>query len=126
MMLSLGFFANLIRFMAGGVVNTSFTYCVYLCLVNVFEYQIAYALSFLGGILFSYWFNAVVVFKVSLSWKGLFSFPVVYLAQYFLSAGLLSFFVLHLGFSPSTAPLAIIVFTIPVTFVLSRWILRRK
>ena len=67
-----------------------------------------------------------VVFKTAISWKGLFAFPLVYLVQYLLSAMLLSVFVERLDIPQSIAPLTVIVLTIPVTFVLTRWLLRRS
>ena len=117
---------DLMKFLIGGVINTAFTYCLYLSLQVILAYQVAYAVAFACGIVFSYWFNAMVVFKTAISWKGLFAFPLVYLVQYLLSAMLLSVFVERLGMSQSIAPLTVIVLTIPVTFVLTRWLLRRS
>lgn len=117
--------ADLIKFLIGGCINTIFTYCLYLGLQVALAYQVAYAVAFACGIVFSYWFNAVIVFKTAISWKGLFAFPLVYLVQYLLSAVLLSVFVERLGISQSVAPLTVIVLTIPATFVLTRWFLRR-
>ena len=117
---------DLIKFLIGGVINTAFTYCLYLSLQVILAYQVAYAVAFACGIVFSYWFNAMVVFKTAISWKGLFAFPLVYLVQYLLSAMLLSVFVERLDIPQSIAPLTVIVLTIPVTFVLTRWLLRRS
>ena len=117
---------DLIKFLIGGVINTAFTYCLYLSLQVILAYQVAYAVAFACGIVFSYWFNAMVVFKTAISWKGLFAFPLVYLVQYLLSAMLLSVFVERLDIPLSIAPLTVIVLTIPVTFVLTRWLLRRS
>ena len=118
-------FADLIKFVVGGGINTAFTYGLYLGLQVIMPYQVAYALAFATGIVFSYWFNATIVFKTPISWKGAFSFPLVYLAQYLLSAVLLSVFVEQLGIAQSIAPLIVIIVTIPITFVLTRWFLRR-
>lgn len=116
---------DIFKFVIGGGINTAFTYCLYFCLQMVFAYQLAYALAFATGIVFSYWYNAVVVFKTPLTWGGFFAFPLVYLAQYLLSAGLLSVFVEQLGFLQSIALLAILPLTVPITFALSRWLLRQ-
>ena len=116
---------DLIKFVIGGGINTVFTYCLYLGLQVILAYQVAYAVAFAFGIVFSYWFNAMVVFKTAISWKGLFAFPLVYLVQYLLSAVLLSVFVERLDIPQSVAPLTVIVLTIPVTFMLTRWFLRR-
>ena len=116
---------DLIKFVIGGGINTAFTYCLYFGLQVILQYQVAYALAFATGIVFSYWFNAMIVFKTPISWKGFFSFPLVYLIQYLLSAGLLSVLVERLAIPQNIAPLFVIFLTIPITFVLTRWFLRR-
>lgn len=116
---------DLIKFVIGGGINTAFTFALYYGLQIVLPYQVAYALAFATGIVFSYWFNATIVFRTPVSWKGFFAFPLVYLAQYLLSAVLLSAFVERLDIPQGVAPLFVIVVTIPVTFVLTRWFLRR-
>lgn len=118
-------FTDLIKFVIGGGINTAFTFALYYGLQIVLLYQVAYALAFATGIVFSYWFNATIVFRKPVSWKGFFAFPLVYLAQYLLSAVLLSVFVERFGIAQGVAPLVVIVVTIPVTFVLTRWFLRR-
>lgn len=116
---------DMIKFVIGGGINTAFTYCLYFGLQIILPYQVAYALAFATGIVFSYWFNATIVFKIPIRWKGFFVFPLVYLVQYLLSAVLLSVFVERLGIPQSVAPLVVIVLTIPITFGLTRWFLRR-
>jgi len=116
---------DLIKFVIGGGINTAFTFGLYFGLQVIMPYQVAYALAFATGIVFSYCFNAAIVFKTPISWKGFFAFPMVYLVQYLLSAVLLTVFVERLGIPQSIAPLVVIVVTIPVTFVLTRWFLSR-
>lgn len=117
---------NLVKFVIGGVINTAFTFFLYLSLQIVLPYQVAYAVAFAVGIVFSYWFNAIIVFKTHISWKGFFAFPLVYLVQYLISAMLLGFFVERVGVPQRFAPLIVIALTIPITFVLTRWYLRRS
>jgi putative flippase GtrA len=116
---------HLIKFVIGGGINTVFTYGLYFGLQVLMPYQVAYAFAFAAGIAFSYWFNATIVFKTPISWRSFLTFPLAYVIQYLLSAVLLSVFVERLGIHQSIAPLAVIVLTIPVTFVLTRWLLRR-
>jgi putative flippase GtrA len=113
-----------VRFFGGGLINTGMTYALYFALQMLFFYQIAYALAYLAGIAFSYWFNSVIVFKTKLNWKSLLNYPLVYIAQYCVSALLLGAFIERLDISPKFAPLIVLVATIPLTFFMSRWILR--
>lgn len=75
-------------------------------------------------VLLSYWLNCHFVFKVRMSLKGLLRFPLVYVVQYLV--GLLLMFVLveKLAVPKLLAPLLVIVVTVPLTFVLSRALLR--
>lgn len=117
---------DLVKFVIGGVINTAFTFFLYLISQIILPYQVAYAVAFAVGIVFSYWFNAIIVFKTHISWKGFFAFPLVYLVQYLISAMLLGFFVERVGVPQRFAPLIVIALTIPITFVLTRWYLRRS
>ncbi|MEG2029340.1 MAG: GtrA family protein [Janthinobacterium sp.] len=115
-----------LRFLAGGLLNTGLTYSLYFLLQKLFFYQLAYAIAYATGIVFSYWFNARIVFRTPLSWKGLMTYPLVYVVQYGSSALLLGIFIERLGIPPALAPLLVLVLMIPLTFFLSRWILRGR
>jgi len=112
-----------IRFLVGGGINTAFTYGIYLILMLFVHYQIAYLIAYIVGVVFAYWFNAVIVFKVPLSWKGLFSYPIIYIIQYTISAFLLKIFVETLQIDKIFAPLMIIIIMIPLTYVLNKYVL---
>jgi len=114
-----------LRFIIGGGINTAFTYGFYLMLNTLLGYQMAYFLAYAMGVIFSYWFNAVVVFRVPLSWKGLFSYPIVYVIQYAASALLLGGLVEIAGVSMVLAPLAVTVVMVPLTYAMSRIVLSR-
>jgi putative flippase GtrA len=88
------------------------------------SYQKSYVIAYVSGIIFSYLFNAHVVFNVKKSWKGLMAYPLVYLLQYALGALLLSLMVEKLGIPEEFAPLLIIVLLLPVTYLLSKTILK--
>lgn len=113
-----------LRFVLGGGLNTGLSYGLYLLLHRWLPYQAAYALAYAAGIVFSYWFNARFVFHVPLSWRGLFAYPLVYLAQYLASAALLELLVAGVAVSAAFAPLLVSAVMLPLTFVMSRWVLR--
>jgi putative flippase GtrA len=62
-----------LRFLLGGGINTAFSYAVYLALNTIMTYQFAYFIAYTLGVVFAYWFNSGVVFRVPQSWKGLFA-----------------------------------------------------
>lgn len=111
------------RFLAAGGLNTVVTYLVYLALTHVIGYQIAYAIAYACGIVLSYWLNLRFVFKAEGNWRKFIRYPIVYAVQYGLSAVLLHVLVRDAGWRPALAPLVSIAATLPVTFVLSRWLL---
>ena len=110
----------------GGGVNTLLTYGLYLLLDRVFSYRLAFTASYIIGIIFAYFFNALLVFKSGLSLKKFLQFPLVYLVQYPLSIGMLEVFVQRLNVNTTIAPIFVLVIVTPVTFLLSRWILKGK
>jgi len=112
-----------LRFLFGGGINTAFTYCLYFALNLIMNYQLAYLLAYALGVVFAYWFNAVIVFKVTLSWKGFFAYPLVYVMQYCLSAFLLEVLVKVAHMDERLAPLLIVICMLPLTYMLSRYVL---
>jgi putative flippase GtrA len=113
-----------LRFVLGGALNTGLTYGLYLLLHQRLPYQVAYALAYVAGIVFAYGFNARFVFRVPLSWRGLFAYPLVYLVQYLASAVLLELLVTGMTMPAVFAPLLVSAVMLPLTFVMSRWVLR--
>jgi len=114
------------RFLVVGGINTAFSYCLYFLFNLGFHYQMAYGLAFVGSVLFSYWLNSRWVFRTEMNWKTFFSFPLVYVVQYGFGAVLLHLLVEMLGMSEWWSPLVVIILSVPVTFVLSRTILKGK
>ncbi len=111
------------RFLVGGAINTGFSYVLYLLLALALPYQLAYLLAYAAGVVFSYWFNAVVVFRVPLSWKGFLAFPVVYAVQYIISAMLLGLLVELLHVPHKLAPLAVAACMVPLSYLISKVVL---
>lgn len=116
---------QLASFVIGGAFNTGVTYLCYLGLHMLLSYQVAYLLAYAAGIVFSYCFNSLVVFRRPMSWRGLMAFPAVYLVQYAVSALILALIVEQFGVPAWWAPLAVSVLMLPLTYVLTRFVLNR-
>jgi putative flippase GtrA len=114
-----------LRFLIGGGINTIFTYGLYLLLNRLMGYQAAYFIAYFVGVIFSYWFNSTIVFRISLSWKGFFFYPIVYVVQYVASALLLGGLVEIADISMVLAPLVVTVVMVPLTYVMSQIVLSR-
>jgi putative flippase GtrA len=113
-----------LRFVTGGGINTLFTYGIYLVINMMLGYQVAYLISYFIGIIFAYWFNSVVVFRERLSWKVFFSYPLIYVVQYAVSALLLGSLVEIANVSEKFAPLMVAAGMVPITYIMNNLIFR--
>jgi putative flippase GtrA len=114
-----------LRFLIAGAINTAATYAIYLALLPLLDYTLAYTIAYLIGIVIAYLLNTAFVFRVTRTAATMATFPLVYLVQYLLGAVVLNLAVRGLGVSDKFALLASIAVTIPVTFFLSRALLHR-
>ena len=116
----------LVRFIITGGLNTAITYGIYLGLKEIVQYQAAYFIAYVLGVLFSYGMNALFVFRRRMSLKTFVRFPLVYIVQYVASAVLLEILVRWAAMSTTVAPIIAIVVTVPLTFLISRAIFTRR
>ena len=110
------------RFLLGGASTTLVSYAVYLVLLAFLPYLAAYWIAYAVGVAWSYLANTLFVFRQRPSLARALAFPLVYAIQ--LAAGSLLMIVLvqHLGLPAKVAPLLVVVLTLPLTYVASRWI----
>lgn len=114
------------RFLASGAFNTLVTYALYLILLNITSYKASYTITYIFGILLSYILNRHFVFKSTAGSRSILLYPLVYLAQYLVSMGVLWLWIDHLHFNEKAAPLIAIIITIPLTYLLSKAIFTKK
>lgn len=115
--------SKLIRFMISGSISTLFMWGIYIVFKEFYSYQLAYLLSYIFAIVFTYFLNTIYVFHKKISLKTFLSFPLIYVAQYGIGALLLEIFA-HFGFSLTYAPILIIILLLPLTFSLNKIVLR--
>ena len=118
--------AEALRFIVTGAVNTAATYALYLVLLPRAGYTLAYTLAYITGIVIAYLLNTRFVFRVHGTLASVALFPLVYVVQYALGIAALYLAVDRFDVPKRFALIASIVVTIPVTFVLSRLVLKRK
>lgn len=124
-MLSEVFDRPAVRYLIAGGINTLATYLLYLALLAVAPYPLAYSLSYGVGIVLSFVLNSRFVFRVPLRWRRLLQYPVVYVIQYGLGYVVLYAATDLLGMEPWFSPVVVVAITVPVSFVLTRWVLGR-
>ena len=112
-----------LRFLIMGGVNTFAAYVVYLLLLHWMRYELAYTIGYAVGIAMAYVLSAWFVFRTPMQKRSAARFPFVYLAQFLVSLGLLKIAVEIIQIAPWLALGFAVILTIPVTFLLSRWVL---
>ncbi len=117
---------ELVKFIVAGVVNNALTYLTYLLLLLVVSYQQAFLVTFILGILISYYLNSKFTFRRILTLNKFFFFSLLYVAQYLVSAYFLRLLIDDWSFSKAVAPLVILVINVPLSFLLVRLIIKAK
>ncbi|HFQ1705636.1 TPA: flippase GtxA [Staphylococcus aureus] len=118
--------AEILKFIIVGGINTLNYYVVYLLLLKLLhiEYMISHITGFLVAFVISYYLNCYFVYRVKPTWRKFISFPITQIVNVSLQTVLLYVFVSWLNLPAEIAPFAGLVNTIPITFVLSKWILK--
>ncbi|EOB6924261.1 flippase GtxA [Staphylococcus aureus] len=118
--------AEILKFIIVCGINTLNYYVVYLLLLKLLhiEYMISHITGFLVAFVISYYLNCYFVYRVKPTWRKFISFPITQIVNVSLQTVLLYVFVSWLNLPAEIAPFAGLVITIPITFVLSKWILK--
>ncbi|HDG5643374.1 TPA: flippase GtxA [Staphylococcus aureus] len=118
--------AEILKFIIVGGINTLNYYVVYLLLLKLLhiEYMISHITGFIVAFVISYYLNCYFVYKVKPTWRKFISFPITQIVNVSLQTILLYVFVSWLNLPAEIAPFAGLIITIPITFILSKWILK--
>jgi putative flippase GtrA len=116
---------DLVRFVIAGCLNGVFGYSVYLLLLPLTPYAIAYTVTYAASVVFAYCVSARFVFRRPLQWRHAAQYPLVYVLQYLLGITLTVALVERAHINPEFVLALVIIITLPVTFWLSRWIIKR-
>ncbi|HGL6209649.1 TPA: flippase GtxA [Staphylococcus aureus] len=118
--------AEILKFIIVGGINTLNYYVVYLLLLKLLhiEYMISHITGFLVAFVISYYLNCYFVYRVKPTWRKFISFPITQIVNVSLQTVLLYVFVSWLNLPAEIAPFAGLIITMPITFILSKWILK--
>ena len=118
--------AEILKFIIVGGINTLNYYVVYLLLLKLLhiEYMISHITGFIVAFVISYYLNCYFVYRVKPTWRKFISFPITQIVNVSLQTVLLYVFVSWLNLPAEIAPFAGLIITIPITFKLSKWILK--
>lgn len=118
--------AEILKFIIVGGINTLNYYVVYLLLLKLLhiEYMISHITGFIVAFVISYYLNCYFVYRVKPTWRKFISFPITQIVNISLQTVLLYVFVSWLNLPAEIAPFAGLIITMPITFILSKWILK--
>jgi putative flippase GtrA len=116
---------EVVLFLIMGGINTVLTQLLYMALLLIASYGVSYSLSYAVGLPLAYVLNSKFVFKSEMHWKKMLQYPSVYVVQYLLGMALMVAFVEWLGVPEWIAPIPILALVVPVTFLMTRFIIKR-
>lgn len=117
---------EIFKFIIVGGINTLNYYIIYLLLLKLIgvNYLVSHISGFVISFIISYYLNCYFVYKVQPTWKKFIQFPLTQVVNMGMQTLLLYIFVQWFNISSVIAPFAGLIITIPVTFILSKYILR--
>lgn len=115
---------EMVRFSIVGVLITVIHYAVYWLLQLVINVNIAWTAGYIVGFVVNYYLSARYIFREKATAQNGAGFGGAHLVNYFLQMGLLNFF-LWLGWSAEWAPVGVYAISIPVNFLLVRFVFKK-
>jgi putative flippase GtrA len=114
---------HLSRFAVVGVVNTGVYYGFYLAVRTIAPYLVAHLVALTLSMVVSFFLNCYWTFRTRPTWRKFLVFPLTNATNYVLITVGVVVLVEWLHVGQRIAPLLAAVAAIPVTFLLSRWVL---
>lgn len=119
---------EIIKFIIVGGINTFNYYITYLFLLKVLHvnYMVSHIAGFIVSFIISYYLNCYFVYKVKPTIEKFLRFPITQIVNMGMQTLLLYIFVKVVEYRFGNCTFAGLIITIPVTFILSKWLLRDK
>lgn len=115
---------EMVRFSIVGVLVTAIHYGVYWLLQLVVNVNIAWTAGYVAGFIVNYYLSAFYIFRKKTSVKNGAGFGMAHVVNYLLQMVLLNFFI-WIGLSAEMAPVGIYAVSIPVNFLLVRFVFKK-
>ncbi|EGQ3407736.1 GtrA family protein [Staphylococcus pseudintermedius] len=121
-------FFEIFRFVLVGGVNTLNYYIVYLILLRLFDvhYLISHIVGFIFSFVVSFYLNCYFVYKVRPTLKKFLAFPLTQVVNMGTQTLLIFIFGDLMHFNAALAPFVGLIVTIPITYILSKFILKDR
>lgn len=116
---------EIFRFVVTGVLATAIHYGVYYALLNFINTSIAFTIGYFLSFIFNYYMSAHFTFRKKTSARNGVGFLGAHIFNYLLQVSLLNVF-LYLGVPKAFAPLPVYAISIPVNFMVVRFVFNRR
>ena len=119
---------EIIKFIIVGGINTFNYYITYLFLLKVLHvnYMVSHIVGFIVSFIISYYLNCYFVYKVKPTIEKFLRFPITQIVQYGNANVIIIYIRKVVEYRFRNCTFAGLIITIPVTFILSKWLLRDK
>ncbi|HIW11864.1 MAG TPA: GtrA family protein [Candidatus Salinicoccus stercoripullorum] len=115
------------RFILTGLLNTLNYYVIYMLLLRAgLSYLLSHVTGFLAAFVISYFLNCLFVYRVRPTWSRFLKFPLTQMVNMAMQTLLLYIFVDTFRWNEIIAPLPVLIVTVPVTYTITRWVLKDK
>jgi putative flippase GtrA len=114
---------QILTFAAVGVINTASYYCLYLLFLNWLPYLFAHVVAFVTSMVGSFFLNARFTYRTRPTWRKFLLFPLTNVTNFLVTTSGVYVIVDVLHAGSRFAPLLASAAAIPVTFVVSRWVM---
>lgn len=114
------------RFIIVGGINTVTYYSIYLSCLHIFQfhYFLSHAIGFTISLIGSFFLNSYFTYKIKPTLVKFIKFPLTQVVNTLASTTILFILIEWLGINSSFAPLIAVIFTIPITFIITGRILK--
>lgn len=114
------------RFVIVGCINTGHYYLIYLLCSHLFHahYFLAHILGFVSSFIGSFFLNSYITYKTRPTLAKFTRFPITQAVNILSSTALIFILIEWLQISSNLAPLLAVVFTVPITFIITGRILK--
>ncbi|WP_414047993.1 GtrA family protein [Macrococcus equi] len=116
------------KFVIVGIINTANYYLIYLIFLKILKtnYLFSHITGFLAVFIISFFLNCYFVYHVKPTWQKFFAFPLTQVVNMGVQTLLLYLFVDIFSLNAEWAPFPALIFTIPVTYMITTYILTKE
>lgn len=117
-----------IKFVIVGFINTFTNYILYLFFMEIclIPYRISYILGYILSLIGSYFFNTYFTYKEKFSLRKFLIFPLTYIPNFIIQFIGVILLIDCMSINDTIAPLITTIVAMPITFIVMRYIIRKK